>query len=768
MSKDFCELIKNIYDETYIKILTSFGKCKEFPYTHGTKQGDPLSPLMWAIFMNPILCMLNEQKGVRIGEEMISNLAFVDDGVLMSDTYEDGTDLLSIFNDFCCSNTIAMNHTKTVYTNNCDDTVPPPSIINPLTGETTNINRIKKDESYRYLGAEIRADGSDQAELFHQEKKVVKIIKNLGKRRLTPQLLATTINTLCFTKIQYSMNCHLYESGAIRRINQEARKQIRKKLKTFSFPDVKIHDSIENGGMGLWDLHLVQQKAFLSTLMDQILNGPPTPAKLIIEALSNKNQFHPAYTDQTEMFPLTEAFEMLKDHQLKLVNCNQDLLHHNHFITKEVIAGLPPELIMQHSPKKGYIPYLTQKEEKLSTQTPINIFHKDTEGNILVWTDGAALRKPNKASAGIWFHADNNMNKSIRTKGSQTINNAELEAVEEVLKIILSPIHIFTDSQNTITTINKIKKRYKWPKDTPNLPTIRRIEKLIENNPQQKDMKLTHVYSHVEDKLKNKKLPLKEQRQLKRKIKEQQKRTLKIHPLAYKGNEEADKLAKKGLSVPTLITLPKGQKDYVLWKEPKEYGPIKSPWIETQMKNFLKHKHKKLRKTRVNRRDRQKLPNQWQQIHNTSNLVYKNPTIKPHIRTFIAKARAGALILNSHRHKGEGKFCPYGCKENETNRHYICECNKSKEQSEKTKEQITKILLENHISRPLANKWNDPSIRFDPGLWMMGMFPKIWIRRMKRKVKDKEKLQEILGKVQNIALTDLHTRYKTRLKEFPP
>lgn len=64
----------------FSKIRTTFKNCRGFAINRGVKQGNPLSPLMFNLIMEPLLAKLSEEQvGLRINEERLSVLAFTDD-----------------------------------------------------------------------------------------------------------------------------------------------------------------------------------------------------------------------------------------------------------------------------------------------------------------------------------------------------------------------------------------------------------------------------------------------------------------------------------------------------------------------------------------------------------------------------------------------------------------------------------------------------------------------------------------------------------------
>ena len=102
-------------EETYLNIIkaytrnpqqTSFSmvKNKAFPLRSGTRQGCPLSPLLFNIVLEVLAMAIREEKeikGIQIGKEEVKLSLFADDMVLYIDKPKDATrKLLEIINEF--------------------------------------------------------------------------------------------------------------------------------------------------------------------------------------------------------------------------------------------------------------------------------------------------------------------------------------------------------------------------------------------------------------------------------------------------------------------------------------------------------------------------------------------------------------------------------------------------------------------------------------------------------------------------------------------
>jgi len=84
----FIALICNAYDGCSTRVRTRDGWCNMIAIKVGVKQGDPLSPLLFNLAIDPLLCKL-ESEGVGFGKGCgkVTVLAYADDLVFLSDSW---------------------------------------------------------------------------------------------------------------------------------------------------------------------------------------------------------------------------------------------------------------------------------------------------------------------------------------------------------------------------------------------------------------------------------------------------------------------------------------------------------------------------------------------------------------------------------------------------------------------------------------------------------------------------------------------------------
>ena len=89
----YLNIIKAIYDKPTANIILNGEKLKPFPLRSGTRQGCPLSPLLFNIVLKVLATAIREEKeikGILIGKEVKLSL-FADDMILYIENPKDIT-----------------------------------------------------------------------------------------------------------------------------------------------------------------------------------------------------------------------------------------------------------------------------------------------------------------------------------------------------------------------------------------------------------------------------------------------------------------------------------------------------------------------------------------------------------------------------------------------------------------------------------------------------------------------------------------------------
>ena len=100
----YLNIIKAIHDKPTANTILNGEKLKAFPLRSGTRQGGPLSPLLFNIVLEVLAMAIREEKeikGIQIGKEEVKLSLFADDMILYMDNLKDATrKLLELNNEF--------------------------------------------------------------------------------------------------------------------------------------------------------------------------------------------------------------------------------------------------------------------------------------------------------------------------------------------------------------------------------------------------------------------------------------------------------------------------------------------------------------------------------------------------------------------------------------------------------------------------------------------------------------------------------------------
>lgn len=106
--------LKDAYRKCSSTVLTSSGPTQPIKLLRGVKQGDPLSPLLFNLALDPLLYLLDEHgEGVMMGDGLkLTSMAYADDLVILSDSWTGMETNLMILETFTQLTGLAPNPAK--------------------------------------------------------------------------------------------------------------------------------------------------------------------------------------------------------------------------------------------------------------------------------------------------------------------------------------------------------------------------------------------------------------------------------------------------------------------------------------------------------------------------------------------------------------------------------------------------------------------------------------------------------------------------------
>ena len=121
----YLKIIKAIYDKPTANIILNGQKLEAFPLKSGTRQGCPLSPILFNIVLEVLARAIRQEKeikGIRLGKEVVKLSLFADDMIVyLEDPIISAQNLLKLINNFSKVSGYKINVQKSqafLYTNN--------------------------------------------------------------------------------------------------------------------------------------------------------------------------------------------------------------------------------------------------------------------------------------------------------------------------------------------------------------------------------------------------------------------------------------------------------------------------------------------------------------------------------------------------------------------------------------------------------------------------------------------------------------------------
>ena len=120
----YLNIITIIYEKPTVNLILNYEKLKAFPLRSETRQGGPLSPLVFNIILKVLAAAIKEKemKEIQIGKEIVKLSLFADDITLYIENPKDATrKLLELINEFSKITGYKVNMQKSLaflYTNN--------------------------------------------------------------------------------------------------------------------------------------------------------------------------------------------------------------------------------------------------------------------------------------------------------------------------------------------------------------------------------------------------------------------------------------------------------------------------------------------------------------------------------------------------------------------------------------------------------------------------------------------------------------------------
>ena len=196
--KPFIDISLNILQDRSCQTITDHGPTNTINIKEGIDQGEPLSPLWWIIFYDPLISRLTTMSNKK---QKSYTMAYIDDLNLISYSKNSIQSLCNTSNEFFSLNDIQANPTKTkLITLNVNH-----KLDRSITMQSTQISPQKTKDPIRILGIWI----SENSILTPNRQKIITdtllITKALKSKYTTGQMASYIYNKVLLPRIEYKL-----------------------------------------------------------------------------------------------------------------------------------------------------------------------------------------------------------------------------------------------------------------------------------------------------------------------------------------------------------------------------------------------------------------------------------------------------------------------------------------------------------------------------------------------------------------------------------
>jgi exonuclease III/ribonuclease HI len=243
-------LLINLFARRTNRIIGHNGLTEPYQVLIGIDQGEVISPLLWCIYYDPLLCEIAQQQ--NIGYEMthswtpdvtknvqkslsvkVSSQAYMDDTTWINHNQRQLEHSLEIADEFYILNNIKVNKGKSVLLTNANTSDPSNPLATKVTlnfgRERINIQPARTDQSVRFLGVWINLDLKMNFVKAQIKDEVTKNCLIMKRKYLTDEHLLYVHNHVIVPRISYRMQLTVISPSELDKCNAAFRSLLKNK-----------------------------------------------------------------------------------------------------------------------------------------------------------------------------------------------------------------------------------------------------------------------------------------------------------------------------------------------------------------------------------------------------------------------------------------------------------------------------------------------------------------------------------------------------------
>ena len=277
----FTKMLINLFTNRKNSVFTEFSNTDLYNIKIGIDQGEVISPLLWIIYYDPLLC---EIQNYGLGYTMthtwkqdifryetstltqeIPSLAFIDDTTWITPSQNNLEKILDIADDFYRITNTAINKDKSKLITN--KKIQSDNIDLKFGDNSINIEISK--EPIRFLGVWISLN-KQNSKVTKMVKEEIKKFTNIIKRKpITDKQMGYIVNMVLIPLVTYRLQNMILSQNSCNELMAPVRKMFKNKLKfAFTAPNCLTQGSQFYNVTDLWQTQLKRHSSYLITIFN--------------------------------------------------------------------------------------------------------------------------------------------------------------------------------------------------------------------------------------------------------------------------------------------------------------------------------------------------------------------------------------------------------------------------------------------------------------------------------------------------------------------